>query len=329
MSIGRMDLNLLKVFDAVFEDRNLVLAGQRLNLSQSAVSHALTRLRELVADDLFVRTGKGLAPTARATDMAPVLRDALRRIEATLGVEPFTPALSARRFTIAANDHVTAVVMAPLSLELREAAPGVDLVVRPSTRLDLAEQIDLGRIDLAIGIFSQVPPRLNTRTLMEQGEVILMRKGHPASRRKLALGDFAKYPLVTISVGGQEEGAIDGFILERGLARQSEMFDRHALQEALAEIGQVPRLRVTVPHSLAIPALLRDSDMLSIVPSSLARALTRGEDLLLRQPPYRAGTATTRAVWHRRNDHDPAHVWLRERVAAAASRANPRPAEAA
>jgi DNA-binding transcriptional LysR family regulator len=315
-----MDLNLLKVFDAVFEDRNLVLAGRRLNLSQSAVSHALTRLRELLGDDLFLRTGKGMVPTARATDMAPVLRDALRRIEATLGVEPFSPAQSRRRFTIAANDHVTAVIVSPLSRELREAAPGVDLVVRPSTRLDLAEQIDLGRIDLAIGIFSQVPQRLNARTLMEQGEVLLMRKGHPASRRKLALQDCAKYPLLTISVGGQEEGAVDGFILERGLARQSEMFDRHALEEALADMGQPPRVRVTVPHSLAIPALLRDSDMLSIVPESLGRELTRTGELLLRQPPYRAGKAVTRAVWHRRNDHDPAHVWLRERVAAVATR---------
>jgi DNA-binding transcriptional LysR family regulator len=317
MSIGRMDLNLLKIFDAVFEDRNLVLAGRRLNLSQSAVSHALTRLRELVGDDLFLRTGKGLVPTARATDMAPVLRDALRRIDATLGVEAFAPAQSTRRFTIAANDHVTAVIVAPLSRELREVAPGVDLVVRPSTRLDLAEQIDLGRIDLAIGIFSQVPVRLNSRTLLTQGEVILMRKGHPAARRKLTLQDLAKYPLVAISVGGHEEGAVDGFILERGLARQSEMFDRHALQDALAEIGRVARLRVTVPHSLAIPALLRDDDMLAIVPSSLAKELTRGGDLLLRQPPYRAGTAITRAIWHGRNDYDPAHVWLRERVAAA------------
>lgn len=319
MSIGRMDLNLLKVFDAVFEDRNLVLAGRRLNLSQSAVSHALTRLREVVGDDLFLRTGKGMAPTARATEMAPVLRDALRRIEATLGAEPFSPTQSTRRFVIAANDHVTAVIVARLARELREAARGIDLVIRPSTRLDLAEQIDLGRIDLAIGIFSQVPPRLNSRTLITQGEVILMPKGHPAARRKLTLADLAKYPLVTISVGGQEEGAVDGFILERGLARQSEMFDRHALEEALAEIGKVPRLRVTVPHSLALPALLRDSDMLSIVPASLAKALTRSGELLLRAPPYPAGTTTTRAVWHRRNDHDSAHAWLRDAVAAAAT----------
>lgn len=329
MSIGRMDLNLLKVFDAVFEDRNLVAAGKRLNLSQSAVSHALARLRELVGDDLFLRTGKGLVPTARASDMAPELRDALRRIDATLGVEPFAPAASTRRFVVAANDHLTAVIVAPLSRELHASAPGVDLVIRPSTRLDLAEQIDIGRIDLAIGIFSQVPPRLNARTLMEQGEVTLMRKGHPAARRKLAAADFARYPLVTISVGGQEEGAVDGFILERGLGRQSEMFDRHALEEAMAQAGETPRLRITVPHSLALPALLRDSDMLSIVPSSLGKALTRGGELLARDLPYRTGAVTTRAVWHRRNDHEPAHAWLRDKVAAMAQAAAMSAAEGA
>jgi len=310
-----MDLNLLKVFDAVYEDRNLVLAGRRLNLTQSAVSHALGRLRDLVGDELFMRTGKGMVPTGRATAMAPSLRDSLRRIEATLGVEPFSPDRSQRRFVIAANDHVTAVILAPLSRELQGHAPGVDLVIRPSTRLDLAEQIDLGRIDLAIGIFSQVPPRLNSRTLMSQGEAILLRKGHPASRRKLTLPDLAKYPLVTLSVGGQEEGAVDGFILERGLARQSEMFDRHALEEALAHAGQKPRLRITVPHSLAIPSLLRDTDMISIVPASLALALTKSSDLLRRLPPYQAGTSTIRAVWHGRDEHDVGHTWLRDMVA--------------
>ena len=315
MSIGRTDLNLLKVFDAVYEERNLLLAGKRLNLTQSAVSHALRRLRELVGDELFMRTGKGMVPTGRATAMAPTLRESLRRIEGALGVEPFSPDKSSRRFVIAANDHVTAVIIAPLSLELLEAAPGIDLVIRPSTRLDLAEQIDLGRIDLAIGIFSQIPPRMNSRTLMSQGETILMRKGHPASRRKLTIADLAKYPLVTLSVGGQEEGAVGGFIVERGLARQSEMFDRHALEAALLESKKVPRLRMTVPHALAIPALLRDTQMLSIVPDSLALTLAGNGDLVRRQPPYQAGTSTLRGVWHARDEHDMGHVWLRESVA--------------
>lgn len=315
MSIGRTDLNLLKVFEAVYEERNLILAGKRLNLTQSAVSHALRRLRELVGDELFMRMGKGMVPTGRATAMAPALLDSLRRIEDALGVEPFSPQTSTRRFVIAANDHVTEVIVAPLSRALQKAAPGVDLVIRPSTRLDLAEQIDLGRIDLAIGIFSQVPPRLNSRALMSQGESILMCKRHPASRRKLTIRDLAKYPLVTLSVGGQEEGAVGGFIVERGLARQSEMFDRRALETALLELKAMSRLRVTVPHSLAIPALLRDTHMMSIVPASLAVALTKSGDLICRQPPYQAGIETMRAVWHERDDHDAGHAWLREMIA--------------
>jgi DNA-binding transcriptional LysR family regulator len=184
MSIGRMDLNLLKVFDAVYEDRNLVLAGKRLHLTQSAVSHALARLRDLVGDELFMRTGKGMVPTGRAT-----------------------------------------------------------------------------------------------------------------------------------AVGGQEEGAVGGFILERGLARQSEMFDRQALEEALLAVSETPRPRVTVPHSLAIPALLHETDMLSIVPASLAMVLTKSCALLRRQPPYQAGTSTIRAVWHGRDEHDEGHTWMREMVA--------------
>ena len=216
---------------------------------------------------------------------------------------------------IAANDHVTAVIIAPLSRQLQSLAPEVDLVIRPSTRLDLAQQIDLGRIDLALGIFSQIPPRLNSRTLMSQGEAILMRKGHPVSRRKLTLRDLTRYPLVTLSVGGEEEGAVDGFIVERGLARQSEMFDRHALEDALCDSKEAPRLRMTVPHSLAIPALLRDTQMLSIVPASLAAALAKSGDLIRRDPPYPVETKTIRAVWHARDEQDVGHAWLRELVA--------------
>jgi DNA-binding transcriptional LysR family regulator len=314
MSIGQMDLNLLKVFDAVYEDRNLVLVGKRLNLTPSAVSHALKRLRELVGDDLFIRTGKGMVPTGRATAIAPGLRESLRRIETVIGMESFDPGTSVRRFVIAANDHMTEVIVAPLSLALQQVAPHIDLVIRPSTRLDLAEQIDLGRIDLAIGIFSQVPSRLNSQTLLDQGEAILMRKGHPASRRKLTLQDLTRYPLVAVSVGGQEEGAVGGFILERGLARQSEMFDRQTLETALAKSPEKPRFRITVPHSLAIPALLRDTSMLAIVPESLGVALAKREDLLCRQPPYQAATSTIRAIWHGRDEHDVGHVWLREMI---------------
>jgi DNA-binding transcriptional LysR family regulator len=182
-------------------------------------------------------------------------------------VEPFDPGTSARRFVIAANDHVTEVIVAPLSRALQEEAPHIDLVIRPSTRLDLAEQIDLGRIDLAIGIFAQVPPRLNSRTLLSQGEAILMRKGHPAARAQAHAARPGEVPAGhAVGRRARRKGAVGGFIVERGLARQSEMFDRHALEEALAARRQSLAHEITVPHALAIPALLRDTSMLSIVP---------------------------------------------------------------
>lgn len=314
MAIGRIDLNLIKVFDAVFEDRNLLRAGRRLNLSSSAVSHALTRLRHVVGDELFVRTATGMMPTARANAMAEDLRSSLHKIAATLGVDAFDPATSVRHFVVAANDHLTAVIVAQLSRLMATEAPNIHLVIRPSTRLDLAEQIDVGRIDLALGIFQQIPSHFGSVTLMTEGDLIVMHRTHPAAGRKLTLEDMATYPLLTVSVGGQEEGAVDGFILERGLARQSEMFDRNALHEALTAIGAAPRYRTTVPHSLAIPTLMKGTDLLSILPCSLARLLVADGDFVMALPPYRVAISTFRGIWHDRNEHDPAHIWLRRIV---------------
>jgi DNA-binding transcriptional LysR family regulator len=294
MAIGRIDLNLIRVFDAVFEDRNLLRAGRRLNLSSSAVSHALTRLRQVVGDELFVRTATGMMPTTRAIAMAEDLRSSLHKIVATLGVDAFYPATSTRKFVVAANDHLTAVIVTQLTRLMAVEAPSIDLVVRPSTRLDLAEQIDVGRIDLALGIFQQVPSHFRSCALMTEGDRIVMHKAHPAAGRKLTLRDMAIYPLLTVSVGGEEEGAVGGFIIERGLARQSEMFDRSALQEALTEIAEVPRYQTTVPHSLAIPALMLGTDLLSILPGSLARHLVTDENFVLSIPPYEAASSTFR-----------------------------------
>lgn len=314
MAIGRIDLNLIKVFDAVYEDRNLRHAGRRLNLSSSAVSHALTRLRHVVGDELFVRTAKGMLPTARANAMANDLRSSLQSIAATLGIDAFSPSTSVRQFVVAANDHLTAVIVPQLTRLVVTEAPGIDLVVRPSTRLDLAEQIDIGRIHLSLGIYQQVPAHFRCAKLMTGTDLIVMHHTHPAARRKLTLEDMAAYPLLTVSVGGQEEGAVDGFILERGLARQSELFDRNALQEALATIGAVPRYRTTIPHTLAIPTVMTGTDLLSILPSSLAQLLVADGDFVVALPPYPVASSTFRAVWHSRNDHDAAHMWLREIV---------------
>jgi DNA-binding transcriptional LysR family regulator len=314
MSADRIDLNLLRVFDAIFEDRNLALAGKRLNLSQSAISHALGRMRQVLGDDLFVRTGRGMEPTVRAIGMAGPVRGALAQIKAALGVDAFDPGVAQRKFVVAANDYITSLVLGRLSQRLRAEAPLVDLVIRPSTRLDLAGQIDVGRIDVAIGIFADVPPRFRSLKLWEQTDVILLHRDHPIADRPLAHEDLLNYPLVAISQGGEEDGAVSGFIVERGLARQSEMFNREALNAAYAEAVELPRMRMSVAHSLAIPALLRHSDMLGLVPSSLGRELERYGELKMRATPYECHNVAVRAVWHERNDIEPALQWLRHQL---------------
>jgi DNA-binding transcriptional LysR family regulator len=328
MNVERLDLNLLRVFDAVFDDRSLLRAGRRLHLSQSAVSHALARLRDGVGDQLFVRTRTGMEPTARAMAMAPAIRQSLARIHETLGAPPFDPLHTERRFVLAANDAMTSVLVARLSLATAERAPRVSFVVRPSTRIDLAEQIDVGRIDLAVGIFSEVPPRFRSLALGRQDEVILLRRGHPLARRQVRLEDLGCHPLLTVSVGGQEEGAVSGFIVERGLARQSEMFDRLSLERALAGRGVEPRYRLTVAHALSVPMLLRGSDMLSIVPRSLAAEFVRGGTLVARELPYATTGSDVCAVWHQRHEDDAGHRWLRAAVAEAAQSAAAEPASA-
>ncbi|MES2263674.1 MAG: LysR substrate-binding domain-containing protein [Pseudomonadota bacterium] len=311
MNLERIDLNLLRVFDAIFEDRNLLRAGKRLNLSQSAISHALARLRDALEDDLFVRTAKGMEPTARANAMAAPLRSALQQIRSALGDDPFLPRLAQRDFVVAANDYITMLLLGRLSQRLHAEAPLVNLVIRPSTRLDLAGQIDIGRIDIAIGVFAEIPARFQSMSVWTQGEVLVMRKDHPIGERAVTREDLLIYPLMAVSLGGQEEGAVEGFIVERGLARQSEMFDRQALEAEFSATPALPRLRVCVAHSLAIPSLLRHSDMLALVPAPLGREFERTGDIRARPTPYPAPVSTVQAVWHARNDGDPALRWLR------------------
>src|SRR5215470_8079302 len=172
-SFSTLDLNLLRVFDAVMEERSVLRASQKVFLSQSAVSHSLARLRELLGDELFIRTTTGMQPTARALAMAPLIREAWSSLEAAIGLPKFEPRKSSRRFTIAVSDFVTVVMMPRLLDLMREEAPLVDLIFRPDNRIDLVEQIDLGQIDAAIGTFADKPARFRSTPLFAYDDVLI------------------------------------------------------------------------------------------------------------------------------------------------------------
>src|ERR1700741_2045036 len=155
VELGAIDLNLLVVFDAVMQERNVTRAGQRLGLSQPAMSHALTRLRYMLKDDLFIRSPKGMLPTPRAEELAMPVRSALDGLQHSLEPSQFIPAEATRRFRIAVDNYSAIVLVGPLAGRIIKIAPGVTLEFRPSGTLNVSELLDRGELDLAVGHFPE------------------------------------------------------------------------------------------------------------------------------------------------------------------------------
>jgi DNA-binding transcriptional LysR family regulator len=310
LPFNTLDLNLLKVLDAVMEERSVLRASQKLALSQSAVSHSLARLREMLDDDLFVRTATGMQPTSRALAMASPVRNALRTLETAIELPTFKPAISTKLFTLAANDFTTHVLGPPLVKLLGREAPSIDLIIKPVTRIDLAEQLDLGRIDVAIGVFSSPPSRFRTALLFEYDDVLIV--GGSNKLEHIDKATLEQLSLVVVSFGGEQEGAVEGFISERGLARRSEMYDRAALEKMFGESDPLPRVAITLPHFLALPALIENSNLAAIVPRPLANVFERTYAIAIHELPYKTTSLEVRLLWHKRLDEDPSHQWLHE-----------------
>jgi DNA-binding transcriptional LysR family regulator len=315
-SLNRLDLNLLRVFDAVMEERSVLRAGQRICLSQSAVSHALARLRDVLGDELFIRTPTGMQPTVRALAMTPLIREAWVSLEAAIGPPKFEPGHSTKRFTIAASDFATLVMMPHLLNLLRSEAPFVDFVVRPDSRLDLIEQLDLGQIDAAIGTFSDVSGRFRSCSLFQYDDVLIA--GSTPRLAKLSLEKLSELSIAVVSSLGEHEAMANGFVSERGLARRSEMYDRAALEHAYSGWKKRPRLAVSLPHFLALPSLLDLSDLVAIVPRPLAKLLARMPSLSIHELPYKSSHVDVGVLWHERNATDAAQEWLRKMLRRAA-----------
>ncbi|MGY4310961.1 LysR family transcriptional regulator [Bradyrhizobium sp. JR3.5] len=308
MSLNRFDLNLLRVFDAVMEERSVLRASQRMCVSPTAVSHALARMRELLDDELFIRTTAGMQPTARSVVMAPLIRQAWKSLEAAIDPPKFEPGSSTRRFTIAVSDFGAMVMLPYLLTVLRREAPLVNLVIRPDSWIDLAEEIDLGQIDAAIGTFSDVPARFGSSSLFAYDDVLITSSSRELG--KLSLETFAGLSIAVVSLSGEHEGVVDGYVSERGLARRSEMFDRAAFERAFSGAKRSPRIAVSLPHFLALPSLLEDGNLTAIVPRPLAKLLVRRHPLSMHELPYKTTLENVSVLWHERNEGDAPQEWL-------------------
>src|SRR6202011_3561313 len=182
--LGAIDLNLLVVFDAIMRDRSVTRAGRRLGLSQPAMSHALTRLRYMLTDELFVRSPNGMMPTPRADERATPIRIALDGLQQSLEPVQFEPSKATTTFRIAVDNYAAIVLVAPIAAHIAKIAPGVALDFRPSGTLNVPELLDRSELHLAIAPPGADGERFSVRRLLQDQFVVVHRKGHPAAKER-------------------------------------------------------------------------------------------------------------------------------------------------
>jgi DNA-binding transcriptional LysR family regulator len=242
--------------------------------------------------------------------MAPLISEAWKSLEAAIGLIEFEPRKSTRRFTIAVNDFVTAVMIPHLLGLLRREAPFVDIVIRSDSQIDLTEHIDLGRVDAAIGTFVEPPLRFRSNSLFTYDDVLIATSARGLG--KLSMQELSGMSIVVISSHSEAEGIVNRRTSAGRLIRRSEMYDRAAFENAFSGWERSPRIAVSLPHFLALPSLLEDSHLVAIVPRPLARSLTRVQPVVIHELPYETSLAKVSVVWHERNTKDASQQWLRE-----------------
>ncbi len=310
----KIDLNLFRVFDAVMRLRSVTAAGQELGVTASAVSHALSRLRENLHDELFILGPAGMEATARAKEIALLIRQGLSQLELAVGGKPFDPLATARAFRIAASDFLTVATVPRLAARLAVAAPQVGLRIFPFNRVDAIRRIDNGQLDFAIGWFGELPERMRRTTLFVEHEALLVRAGHPLAQTASAhnpptLDRLLSFRHVVVELTGVEEDAVDGFLDERGVLRRT-WIERLLLEMGGAQDNGPGRVAVSAPHYAAVPPLLLATDYIATLPRSFALQVAASGDFVLLEPPYAPLSVDIELIWHQRSDSDSGAQWM-------------------
>lgn len=294
LDIKKLDLNLLVVFQEVYQARQISSVAARLGLSQPAVSNALARLRKALGDELFVRTAQGMQPTPVATRLAEPVSMALAQVQAALNVqEGFAADSSKRSFVIAMSDVGELYFMPQLIKHLARVAPGVSVRSVRTGGINLKEELEAGRIDLALGAFEKVSGALYQRRLFRQPYVLMFRQCHALAQVVAEQGAISVERLL------QEQHLI--------VASSESPYDR--INQLLEDAGVVSQFRV--PHFTAVPYIVAGSDLVVTVPQKLAQSAQAPFGLAHAASPLKLPLLQTNMFWHRRFNQDAAGMWLR------------------
>jgi DNA-binding transcriptional LysR family regulator len=301
IELAGVDLNLVLALDALLAERHVTRAAARLGITQSAASHALARLRDVLDDPLLVRGPRGtMIPTARATALAPAVHRILVDLSAVLhGDATFDPATARRTFHIGSSDYVELVLIPPLVERLQRIAPNIDLWLHNLT--------DHGDEALASGTFDVVvgPPRGTARpagsfekVLFDESFTCIMRTANPLAASKLTLPRYCAAPHLLVAPRGTPGSLVD---------------------DALAAAGRSRRIALAVPHFLVVPYLIASSDLIATLATRVATTFADTLRLVTMPPPFALPKFQIAVAWHERSHDDPPHRWLREQLLAVAA----------
>jgi DNA-binding transcriptional LysR family regulator len=307
MNFSGVDLNLLRIFDALMQERSTTKVAERVGLSQPAVSSALARLRHLANDDLFIREGGRMVPTSKAEAMREPVRAVIAGIEGAFAVAaPFDPATSDRSFRLLGSDYFSTLLMPSLSARALRAAPRIILQMIDMPSSEVASALANGLVDAALSPSTIDPPDyVACRTLFCSWVVTLVARDHPliaqhGCRRgqRLTPELFCRYPQVVMSMDGSTRGTIDGPLEAQGFSR---------------------RVALTLPHFHAVALAIATGGVIGSLPVHYASQVAVQLDLEVLLPPFDAPILDVRLYWHRRHDLDAANTWLRGLIAEAAA----------
>lgn len=309
MNFQTLDLNLLRVFDAVMAERNLTRAAARLALTQPAVSNALRRFRESVGEELLTRSTHGVVPTPYAERLWPEVRAALDQLRAVLDPGEFDPRRDAVSFRLAMADATAAVLLPPLVDHIEAEQALVNLRVLPLTTRDPRALLERGEADVAVGYFPDAVAELASQgqqsalhhqRLSESEYVCVMRRGHPLADAELTLDRFCEAHHLLVSFSGRPHGFVD---------------------QALAALNRTRRIVLTVNQFFTAGRVVARSDLLTVLPASFVDATGYQAQLVERPLPMALPRIHVEVMWHMRHDRVNAHRWLRERLVQASRRA--------
>jgi DNA-binding transcriptional LysR family regulator len=302
------DLNLLRIFDILYDERNVTRAAARLFLTQSAVSHALARLREVLGDPLFTRIPSGLQPTERAHQLAPRLRVALAEIRSAVATPMFDPAKTRQHFAIAASSYFCMLIVPSLIALARKSAPGITLQV-VNISADVAQALDQQQLDIVLGVFDKVPPRLRSEVLFRDEKAWAIGTHHPLAKQPFDHAAFLAWPRLAIGLAraadkSREPPARNDLVFRVILETDDEASSPRSAQRASASM-------MVYDGATAI-AVAAATDMVTLVPRHYAEACPSSAQVrIIDFPQDQTEAIELSMLWHGRVHDDPGSLWLR------------------